>query len=182
MSVAIKMDMNRFLANIKHFYENRRQCKVFIKILDTIIEGREDAFFEMFGNICDEISVEHQIPARFPGEDDISITNMVGEIIEKDVICCPIPFYSLNLETNGDVEICTVKLGAESLLGNIKQDNIVNLWKGKKLNEFRIMQLSGNRFRHSECSRCIAPSLCLQSSDCIDSRRSDLLKWYNQSK
>ncbi|MBE6033258.1 MAG: radical SAM protein [Clostridiales bacterium] len=173
-----KIDMERFLANIKHFYENKKQCKVFIKILDTIIEDRKEAFFEMFGNICDEISIEHQIPARFSKGNDSDVTNMVGETIEKDVICCPIPFYSLNLEVNGDIEICTVRLGEESLLGNVVANNIVEIWNNEKLNNFRILQLSGNRIKHKECRRCIAPSLCLQSSDCIDSKIKKLLKWY----
>ncbi|QHI71946.1 radical SAM/SPASM domain-containing protein [Aminipila terrae] len=173
------LNMEKFLANIKHFYEHKKQCKVFIKILDTMIKNRKEDFFNIFGNVCDEISIEHEIPARDPKQEDFeNIINMMGEKIQYDVICCPLPFYSLNLEVNGDIEICTVRLGEESLLGNVNYNNIVDLWKSDRMNAFRRMQLKGERFTHKICRRCTAPSFCLQSRDCIDDKREELLKWY----
>lgn len=168
------------ISNIKHFYEHRKQCKIFIKILDSIIEGEEKNFYKMFGDICDEIAIEHTMTTdKQEGNRKLDPINMVGENVKHDVITCPIPFYAMNIGAAGDVEVCSIMdHQSEFYLGTIQSHNIVEIWNGSLLNDFRVMQLKGNRFSNSVCATCSAPASCLQSSDYLDDISNTLIKFY----
>lgn len=173
-----RMDMDLFKDNIRHFYEHRGSCTVFIKILDKMAEGHEQDFYTMFGDICDEISIEHLI--EFKSVDSATPTdiNMMGQAIEGVVTACPMPFYSMQVCGSGHVCLCSALEDAGDFLGNIEFDSICDIWNSEILRQERNIQLEGKRFARKGCSICDAPSYCLQSIDNIDPLREQLLLKY----
>ena len=60
----VKIDWNKFVANIKDLYEHKGNCEIYIKTVDAAVDTEEkrEKFFSTFGDICDKISIEHVIP------------------------------------------------------------------------------------------------------------------------
>lgn len=175
------LDFDNFVSNIRHFYNNRGRCKLFIKIIDEIIKGSEDVFFKIFGDICDEISIEHLIDAddymALEDKGKKRLTNMMCEIIDN-VDVCSSPFYSLNICANGNISPCCSDLEEKIVFGNVMTDSIFDIWDSKKMNAFRVMQLKGCRYTHQVCRVCTGPTYAKQTRDNIDSCRERLLEYY----
>jgi len=53
------LDMEKFVENIRDLYNNRKDCKIYIKIVDiNLTKEDKDKFYDTFGDICDEIFIE----------------------------------------------------------------------------------------------------------------------------
>jgi wyosine [tRNA(Phe)-imidazoG37] synthetase (radical SAM superfamily) len=63
------IDFDEFVRNIEYFYAHRGNTKLSLKIADSALKhGEEKLFYERFGNLCDNIAIEHIYPA-FHGVD-----------------------------------------------------------------------------------------------------------------
>lgn len=175
------IDFPEFVGNIRFFYENRGKCRLFIKILDKTIEGSEDDFYGIFGDICDEIAIEHQIDiADYVAIEDKGrkqLKNMMGETIDNCDVCSS-PFYSLNICADGSISPCCSDIEDKLVLGNILETSLVDAWNSRKMNQFRVMHLKGARYHHPVCGVCCGPTYARQSNDNIDGCRDRLLDFY----
>jgi len=173
-----KISFAKLVDNIQHFYENRGNCVVCVKIVgDNLTPEEHSIFFETFGNICDEIFVEHIAPCWPEFEmKDVSPNKTLGiygqEI--KEVMVCPYIFYSLSINSNGTVSLCFLDWARELIIGNLNTESIRNVWNGAKLRNFRLMHLLKKRKEHPICGGCGQLSHCLP--DNVDNFSEYLLK------
>ncbi|QGG48901.1 radical SAM/SPASM domain-containing protein [Heliorestis convoluta] len=177
-----KINFYEFVRNIEDFYKNRGNCKVFIKILDNIVSNETEKFYQIFGNICDEISIEHLIENKnyvaIKDKGKKELINMMGEKCDN-VDVCSSPFYSLNIAADGSISPCCNDIEGKIIFGNVVENSLVDVWNSKKLNLFRVMHLQEKRYHHQVCGRCCAPTYTNQRYDNIDSVKKSLLKHYN---
>lgn len=102
-----KLDWDEFIGNIRYFYEHRKQCEVYIKIVDAAVKTDEEKeiFYKEFEDICDKISIEHVIPIwtdykKIYDDFDIEKEGLHGHAL-KSVNICPFPFYSFVINPDG---------------------------------------------------------------------------------
>lgn len=180
----IKINLKDFISNIKHYYKNRGSSRVFIKIIDKAVKGKENEFYNMFGDICDEISIEHLIPVNnHIAKNEISSdshVNMMGETVETEYICSS-PFYSINVCASGNISPCCADITEEINFGNIKNNSVVDVWNSSILNRFRLMQLKGERYNHNICSKCSAPTFSKQANDSLITCKERLIDYYKKN-
>lgn len=56
----VKTDFDKLVGQLEFFYRHRKNCKLYIKIIDNgLSEEQKQKFFKTFGDICDEIFIEH---------------------------------------------------------------------------------------------------------------------------
>ncbi|MBQ7477943.1 MAG: radical SAM protein, partial [Selenomonadaceae bacterium] len=56
----VKINLSEYMENLRFFHQHKNGCHVFIKISDLGLGNHtEKDFYEMFGDLCDEIAVEH---------------------------------------------------------------------------------------------------------------------------
>lgn len=67
---------------------------------------------------------------------------------------CPQLFTRLSIHENGNVVPCCVDIDAEMLLGNIKNESILNIWNSNKLNKIREKHLKGKFYEIQRCRYC----------------------------
>ena len=83
---------------------------------------------------------------------------------------CVVPFTTIILEPNGDVGICRQK-GTEFIFGNIKENNLEEIWNSQKLMDWRQEFISGNittctkEMKHMRCHQCKENNQMLDSID-----------------
>ncbi len=177
-----EIDFERMVSNIRHFYRNKRQCTLYVKIVDYALnDGDEKQFHDIFNSICDQASVEYIVPC-FRGVNYAALkpnynSNIMGDdFVEVDV--CPQPFFQMHVFPNGNISVCNADYNEQLVFGNVRQDTLKDIWNGNELNRFRLMQLNGKRKSHVYCSYC-AGNVCYTSkSDILDKAADNLVKYY----
>lgn len=175
----VDVDFEEFVNNIKHFYDNRKQCRVCIKSTDIGVKGEEEKFYEIFGDIADEIFIENITPV-WPDFDISELkekcdTGLYGQTVEKIEIC-PYIFYSVTINSDGTVSACFVDWEHKIIVGDTKEQSFYDIWNGERLNELRIMHLKKMRNNHETCKNC--GQLKFGSSDNLDEYCEKLIKYF----
>ena len=155
----VEIDFEKFRANIKDLYDHKGDCHIFIKTIaencsEKDEEERRKKFYDLFGDMCDEISFEHIAPC-WPGFDKELYSEKVGiygnEI--QECVVCPRLFYILTINSDGAATRCIVDWNRQMVFGSVLENTVSELWE--QMDEFRIEHLKGNRRKLRGCDECL---------------------------
>lgn len=159
----VKINFDDFLHNIQDLHDRSGNCEIYCKIVDAAVPTEEDRqkFFEMFGDICDRIFIDHVVPMWSDFEElnkkmEIGKTGMHGQEI-KNVQVCPFPFYSLIINSDGEVTVCCADWKRKLIVGDLKRESLKEIWEGNVLREFWIAMLNGKKNDFEMCRKCLLP-------------------------
>lgn len=160
-----------FVNNIRYFYENKGECKLFVKYSDIgYTQEQKDAFYSCFEKICDEMYVETISSTLWQ---DTKISSVIEnqhrgtygqELHQKKV--CPFIFTTMVISDKGIVHLCCVDWKTEYVLGDLNKDSIYSIWTGDKLRKYREMHLKMEKDNIDICKNC--ESLSANTVDDID--------------
>lgn len=179
---SVKIDFKNFIKNMEDLYvKSRGKCEIYIKTVDVAVEKEEaeQAFYDIFGNICDRIFIDNIIPlwSDYDELEEIFTLNnkkgLHGQGI-KNISVCTYPFYSLLINPDGEVTMCCADWKREYVLGDLKIEKLKDIWNGEKLRSFWIDNLNSNKGKYSMCNKCSLPEYDCQ--DNIDNFRNEILK------
>ncbi|MBF0359009.1 MAG: radical SAM protein [Magnetococcales bacterium] len=173
----VELDMDEMLENMRHLYDVRGDCKIYIKIADQtsplnqdddtvfiMTEAEKELFYERYGNICDEIYVEKIVPqwarTQFDKQNKVGEAGMYGQEIKKNKAICPFIFMYLHFNWDGTTSPCTLDWPKKVIIGNTKTESVLDIWNGKSLNMLQHAQLEGHRDKIDFCNDCSAPMVC----------------------
>lgn len=80
---------------------------------------------------------------------EFSVEPLKQSLIQK----CNYPAYTFFIDYNGDVQMCSHDWGKEYVLGNLKKEKILDIWKNKKYELARKQLLNSNR-NFNPCKKC----------------------------
>lgn len=177
----VDIDMNEMIENIRYLYEHKKKCEIYIKTIDISIKNDEDKklFYDMFGDICDKIFIEKIIPV-WPGFEmniDKDFKNDLKGRYGKDlnkVKICPYIFYSLLINSDGQIIACCSDWERKLILGDIKDETLVNVWNSDKYKTFWKDMLYGNKNKYEMCRKCEQPQYVC--NDNIDEYAEEILR------
>lgn len=180
----IGIDFEALVDNIRYFYENRKQAKVYVKTVDAAVPTESDIaiFHRIFGGICDEIAIEQVVPviqeidhSKF--DSDFNKRHCGGEVIPVSV--CPFPFYMSVVHPDGSyAPCCSPQLPLD--FGNISNTDLVDIWHGSTLRNFHVSHLLGKRGKSALCGRCSRPNYDIQQGDNLDDYAERLIHLYSK--
>ena len=162
------IDFSWFIHNIKYLYRNKKQCNVYIKIIDSAIEDKNDEqrFYKLFGDICDSIGIESTVPIHNNINLKDRLTTQYGEEITETEIC-PQPFY--HLQINPDLKIIPCQsFEYPAILGDAKRESIVDIWNNANFTQFRKDHVLG--VKNKVCSDCNMKKYRSHKSDFLDKK------------
>ena len=151
-----KIKFDHLVNNISHFYDNRGSCEVFIKICgDSLSEEDKQKFYDIFGDICDGIFIEHTMNCwnGFDGPKQNEEVGIYGQPI-KEVMVCPYVFYSMSINSDGTVSACFLDWNRKLFIGDVRKKSIKDIWNGTFLSAYRYMFLIKERKNHNICGKC----------------------------
>lgn len=171
------IDFDRFVEQLKYFYQRKTSTDVYIKIIDVAMEeeGDRERFEAFFAPIADTIAVEYAIP--FVPEIDlgaISGNNKQGDQVHSSV--CAMPFYMLVVYPNGDVLPCCAT-EFPTVFGNVMQESLSDMWNSRVRIQFLLHQLDG-ACTLPVCSQCSVPAFGLQEGDDLQGHQNELKNAY----
>ncbi|MCM1251869.1 MAG: SPASM domain-containing protein [Clostridium sp.] len=178
----VKIDFDKFVDNIKDLYIRSRdkRFEIYIKTVDAAVDTKEklDKFFNIFGDICDTIFVDKVIPLWSDFEEiekdfDIKKEGMHGQDFQ-DVKICPYPFYSLIINPDGQVTMCSADWKRKYVIGDVREETLQDIWNGIKLRTFWKDMLKGRKCNYEMCQKCVLPMY--DCNDNIDNYAEEILK------
>lgn len=181
-------DYEKIIKNIKFLFEEKvrrkSHLKIFVKILDVnLSESEKETFLKDFTPISDIINIDTLMGWSGTDKKDFTLgmdvnTGMNSEnILKKDRLICPEPFKTLAINFNGEVSICCVDWAMATIVGNVQDENLIDIWNGERLNIFRKMQIQGRRKDLNACSDCQYIQGLNPLSD-LDACSDELKKYY----
>jgi MoaA/NifB/PqqE/SkfB family radical SAM enzyme len=153
-----KIDFQKFVENIRFFYEHRNQCEMIIKINgDILTESEKRQFYDLFGDMTDGIFIESIMdcwPAFEQKNVAINETRGIYGNSIKEVLVCPYVFYCLYINSDGTYSLCFLDWSRKMILSNVKTMTPKQVWNSKELKEYQKMFLHGKRKSHPICKDC----------------------------
>ena len=148
----VKIDFDKFVENIKHFYDNRKQCEMIIKIGGDFL-SEEDK--QKFLDICDGIFIEHTMNCwyDFDGPEQNEEVGIYGQPIHE-VNVCPYVFYSFSINSDGLVSACFLDWARKLIVGDVKYLSVKEIWNNDLMNNLRFQFLAKKRYMHPICKNC----------------------------
>jgi len=171
-----RVNFNEFVRNIRYLYSIRGGCVLYVKaIKENLSENDQKRFVDIFGDIADRIFFEHLFPNWPCFEDEIIPKNsscaLYGGPVKEQVVC-PYIFYCMTVNSDGSVSLCVQDWAHRLIVGDINQQSLVDIWRGKSINKYRNQHLAGRRIDNSVCAECGVMSYSLY--DDIDTRASEI--------
>ena len=154
----VKLDYEQFKSNIAHLYSIKKDLHIYIKIADTNLTDEEkEKFYSHFSPICDTYAIEKLMGWSYSSIKDFTLGTNPDTydglaFTEKDV--CPYPFYVMAVNADGTVSLCGNDWAHATVIGNVKEQSMQEIWNGEKLFEFRKMLLEGRRCENKACGEC----------------------------
>jgi MoaA/NifB/PqqE/SkfB family radical SAM enzyme len=166
-----KINFDEYVKNIENLYNQRGDCIIHIKTTNgNVPQEYRERFFDIFGNICDEIFYENAVDiwhgAQYPSSGETGIYQ--NEITHNEV--CPYIFYQMTVHSDGAVSSCFMDWEKLNMIGNVNETSLVDIWKGSTLHNLRINHLVGKK--KGICVGC--GQLKYGSPDNIDSHRAEI--------
>lgn len=153
-----KIDFDKFVDNITHFYDHRKDCEMFIKINgDVISEDDKKRFYEIFGDITDAIFIEHTMSCWYDFDMIGVKQNTEFGIYDqpiKEVMICPYVFYSFSINSDASVSVCFLDWARRLIIGDVEVESVKDIWNGMILNSFQEFFLLKRRKMHPICGKC----------------------------
>jgi radical SAM protein with 4Fe4S-binding SPASM domain len=174
------IDFDRFIDNIRFFFERKGDCDLYVKIIDMGLGSREEEFYRLFRPISDTAAVEFTIP--FVREIDLPKDTSLDRAKQGHPASlariCSMPFYQIVLLPSGNVTGCCA-VTPPVIYGNVGKDSLRDLWERRVRKEFLLTQLA-NRWDNPICGSCSVPMYGLQPGDELDPFRDTLLKKFRK--
>lgn len=176
------IEFDAFVSNLKYFFENRGSAHVYVKIVDSALDGEADEkkFREIFGDICDTLAIEHTVPIH-SGVDyktvlegrEMSKTQFGLPVSEMKI--CPQPFFHMQVNPDGKVVPC-YSFEYPEIVGDCNSESMLEIWNGKKFREFRRKMLDGVRNTCKICADCTISKYRLFPEDALSDADAERLK------
>jgi MoaA/NifB/PqqE/SkfB family radical SAM enzyme len=182
--------------NIKYFHEQaqlrngkgKSPCLTYVKIMNYMVDTDEKRkiYFDSYQNISDLVNVENlnavspDVKYKDIADVDLNLTRRGTR--REEVQICPRPFYEAVVAGNGDVLACCHDFWLNphaTVMGNIKDQNFLEIWNSPKFNYFRTQLLKfGAQGANETCSKCLEWQPMVSQSDILDSEARDLVGKY----
>ena len=177
----MSIDFEQLVQNISYFYTSRRNCEVYVKIVDVALmdDIEKERFINIFKDISDSAAIEYVIPFinSIDYSDigtDLSKTKMGRHCCRTNI--CSMPFYMLVLNPDGSVlPCCSTEIPI--VYGNMQTSSLLNIWNSNIRKRFLYNQLK-HKDQNEVCKRCSVPMYGLQEGDYLDSSVERLMEIY----
>jgi radical SAM protein with 4Fe4S-binding SPASM domain len=180
------IDFDKFVENLKYFYDHRGKAKVYLKIVDCALDGQEDEkrFFEIYGDICDTIAVEHAVPIHAGVEFDKILKEQDKPVTQfglplGEVRVCPQPFFTLQINPDGKVVPC-YSFEYPEIVGDCTRQSVREIWQGEKFQGFRRKMLDGVEKAGETCLQCNMIKYRLFPEDVLNDDAERLKPYYEK--
>jgi radical SAM protein with 4Fe4S-binding SPASM domain len=180
-----KLDYEKIKNNVKNFFEIKKKLKKKTEVTISYVDAEnfnkdiKDAFVKEYSNFSDRVVISPVM--NWTRSEVHDWTNGIGreeENLDQEMIVCPDPFSRLSVNFDGSVSVCCVDWSHGTVIGDLNNETLEEVWNGERLKEFRLIHLDGRRDKIGPCKNC---DYIREKGphDNIDKIRQDLIEVYS---
>ncbi|HYA42708.1 MAG TPA: radical SAM protein [Syntrophobacteraceae bacterium] len=154
------INFDRLIERLRYFYDRKTNTQVYMKIIDYALDGEEDKqrFYEIFGDLCDTIAIEHAVPIHTGVDFERTLTDDKSEVTQfglpvSEVHICPQPFFTMQINPDGKVVPC-YSFEYPEIMGDCHSETVAGIWNGTRFRKFRRRMLDGSKRLGKVCAEC----------------------------
>ncbi len=179
----INLDFEKFTKNLEYFYRKKGKIEMHLKIVDIALDDKKDEqrYYQIFGNLCNTIGIEHASPI-FPG---VKFNQVLKNspytqfgLKARSVKVCPQPFFTMQINPDGKIVPC-YSVTYPTILGDCNKETLGQIWNGEKYRRFRRKMLDGTKKVCKLCANCGIIKHRLFPEDDLSHAAERLKKYYN---
>jgi sulfatase maturation enzyme AslB (radical SAM superfamily) len=178
------IDWDVFISQLKYFYNNRKNCFLYLKVADVALNGEEDEkrFFELFSPFADNANIEHITGGNgvyYDPNTEEHRSVVRNELIDDTI--CNISFRLLELNMDGETWACARfdESGYKGpMIGNMLTTPFAEIWNvgvhGKFLKSTLEHNMQGN------CKGCLYANFLSTNADILRGHEEEILERLNK--
>lgn len=177
-----RVDIEKFAENVRYMYEHKGDdLTMYVKIGDIALkdEAEKALFYDMFGDICDEIYVEKIINVRDDSlaNDNIGRKHDHGVYGQKvqDPAVCPWLFFRMFICPDGVCALCNADWYRSVRVGDVTKQSLREIWEGAAMREIQRTHLLGARKTVDLCAKCGNIKYYTNPADLLDDYAAEIL-------
>lgn len=176
------VNLGDFIDNLRYFYDRKGNAQVYVKIVDCALDDEDDKkrFYDLFGDVCDSLAVEHIVPIhsevdyeKLKGGNDMSLTQFGLPVRELKI--CPQPFFHMQINPDGKVVPC-YSWEYPEIIGDCNSQSAYEIWNSEKFRNFRRRMLDGRKSVCKTCEDCNISTYRMFPEDVINDEQAERLK------
>lgn len=180
----VDIDFEKFIGNLRYFFECKNKVHVYFKIVDSALDGKEDEqrFYQVYGDLCDTMAIEYAVPihaginyGNVLKRKDQDVTQFGLPVTEVKI--CPQPFFHLQINPDGKVVPC-YSFEYPDIMGDCNNETVNAIWNGKKFQHLRRMMLNGSENVCETCANCNIIKYRMFPEDVLNDDGERLKKFY----
>jgi len=166
------INFSKIVRNIEHLYSIRKDTIIFVKINgDYLPESDKNLFRRTFEPISSGCSIEHTMSCWY----DTVVENVNQEVGVygqplDNVKVCPYIFYSMMVQSSGEVSLCFLDWDKRMTIGDVRNNSIKQIWKGQRLDQINMLK----NIKNDIC--CACDQLIRGMPVNLDSQAEEILK------
>nr|WP_325239206.1 radical SAM protein [uncultured Oscillibacter sp.] len=174
----VKIDFDKFLENIRYFSSHRKQCVLRLKIADVALEeGEEREFYNLFGDLCDFVAIEHIYP-QFRGVNakviDGTDKNRFGFPFTTKQVCSTL-FFKLNILQRGQITFGYPD-GVTYDGFTVRDMTLLQAWNSPERKRLLLDNLRHDFSMRKCCETCLRWAYSVTPEDDIDGHEAEILE------
>lgn len=176
----VAVDFDQYMEQIEYLNQHKHNAKVACKIMDSCLGGDEEAFYELFKDICDVMSIEKTVRVFQEVSYDGIIEKGKNVLSRYDmrnhkVQICASPFFRFAVKAGGEVSVCRLYNGLTAPDFNIQKLNLLQIWKADARREMLLGVLKKSECGlNAQCRDCTLRDDFAFESDILDDHADEL--------
>lgn len=178
------IEFDVFVGNLRYFFNNKGNVQMYIKIIDCALDSKEDEqrFYDIFGDICDTIAIEHAVPIHSSVDYDSVLKKSDRAVTQfglpvSEVHICPQPFFTMQINPDGKVVPC-YSFEYPGIMGDCNNQSVCEIWNGEPYRQLRRTMLDGIKNVCKVCANCNIIKYRLFPEDALNNDAERLKKFY----
>lgn len=157
-----KIALDRVVENVARFRRLRDDMGastfLYVKMINSGSPEENAQFLALFNGIGDEVMIEPVMNWNDPEEGDLAQLGrdrrLQGDYFAARKQVCPFPFYTLIVHADLRVSVCCVDWAKETVVGDLRQQTLAQVWRGAALRAFQLMQIERRAHENQACRNC----------------------------
>lgn len=125
-------------------YFNRKTPQIRVQSIQSVIEGREDEFLQLWDGIADKV---YFIPDQIRTLDE-------GDYKHDPNYVCPNPWQRMVVAADGTVPQCITDYSCDVILGDANKQTLKEIWHSTDFWAQRLVQKTKQRQIYEPCRKC----------------------------
>lgn len=178
-----KIDYEKFLTTLQYLYKNKKNTRIYIKIIDEALDNKEDekVFYERFSPMADRIYVEHMTQMQQSHnsiKDKVDGTrNFYGQPVNGHRQVCAPAFYYLQVGCDLNIFPCPLPgLTKNIVIGNAKQNSLKEIWNGQRRKNILKNLLKFQKDKIIDCRECTCYDAVNDPNEYLDDAAEEILE------